>query len=117
MSKEKQRQLEEINRPRNEELFNNIEKQYQELAKVKAESEQIDEMAKIIDANHGFIVSSLETAKALYNADYRKQSEAVKEFSERLLKELKIEGVDENGEALISVSDLRKALMIAQTYE
>ena len=36
---------------------------------------QIDEMARIIDDNHGFIVSSVETAKALYNAGYRKQSE------------------------------------------
>ena len=35
--------------------------------------EQIDEMAKIIDDNHGFIVSSVETAEALYNAGYRKQ--------------------------------------------
>ena len=35
---------------------------------------QIEEMARIIDDNHGFIVSSVETAEALYNADYRKQS-------------------------------------------
>lgn len=33
----------------------------------------IDEMARIIDDNHGFIVSSVETAEALYNAGYRKQ--------------------------------------------
>lgn len=32
----------------------------------------IDEMARIIDDNHGFIVSSVETAEALYNAGYRK---------------------------------------------
>ena len=36
---------------------------------------QIEEMARIIDDNHGFIVSSVETAEALYNAGYRKQSE------------------------------------------
>ena len=36
---------------------------------------QIEEMAKIIDDNHGFIVSSVETAEALYNAGYRKQSD------------------------------------------
>jgi hypothetical protein len=35
--------------------------------------EQIDEMAKIIDDNHGFLVSSVETAKSLYNAGYQKQ--------------------------------------------
>lgn len=34
---------------------------------------QIDEVAKIIDDNHGFIVSSTETAEALYNAGYHKQ--------------------------------------------
>ena len=44
-----QRKLSEINRPMNEELFNNLEKQYQELANVKAESEQIEEMARVID--------------------------------------------------------------------
>lgn len=33
---------------------------------------QINEMAKIIDDNHGFIVSSVETAQSLYNAGYRK---------------------------------------------
>lgn len=49
MSKEKQRELEEINRPMNEEAFNNLEKKYQELAKVKAESEQIEEMLSIIN--------------------------------------------------------------------
>jgi rubrerythrin len=37
--------------------------------------EQIEEMARIIDDNHGFIVSSVETAEALYNAGYRKQKE------------------------------------------
>lgn len=48
MSKEKQRQLDEINRPLNEELFNNLEKQYQEIAKIQAESEQIEKMAVIV---------------------------------------------------------------------
>ena len=33
---------------------------------------QISEMARIIDDNHGFIVSSVETAEVLYNAGYRK---------------------------------------------
>ena len=42
--------------------------------------QQIEEMAKIIDDNHGFIVSSVETAEALYSAGYRKQSENVIEL-------------------------------------
>ena len=33
---------------------------------------QIEEMAKIIDDNHGFIVSSVETAESLYESGYRK---------------------------------------------
>ncbi len=37
---QRERLIEEINRPTNEELFNNIEKQYCELAKVKIESGQ-----------------------------------------------------------------------------
>ena len=36
---------------------------------------QIEEMARIIDDNHGFIVSSVETAEAIYNAGYRKQKD------------------------------------------
>lgn len=36
------------------------------------DKKMIEEMAKIIDNNHGFIVSSVETAQALYNAGYRK---------------------------------------------
>jgi len=43
-----------------------------------SKEKQIDEMAKIIDDNHGFIVSSVETAEALYNAGYRKQSEVIR---------------------------------------
>lgn len=39
---------------------------------------QIDEMAKIVDDNHGFIVSSVETAILLYNAGYRKSEEVAK---------------------------------------
>lgn len=77
-SKEKQRKLEEINRPRNEELFNNIENQYRELAMVKAESKQIEEMAnalyKIVTARKGK-ASMLDLATDLYNAGYRKQIE------------------------------------------
>ena len=42
-----------------------------------SKEKQIDEMARIIDNNHGFIVSSVETAEALYNAGYRKQKEGV----------------------------------------
>lgn len=36
---------------------------------------EINEMVRIIDDNHGFIVSSVETAKALYEQGYRKQNE------------------------------------------
>lgn len=39
-----------------------------------SKEKQIEEMARIIDDNHGFIVSSVETAEKLYNAGYRKQS-------------------------------------------
>ena len=82
MSREKQRQLDEINRPRNEELFNNLEKQYQEVFKVKAESEQIEEMAKVYEnaqlkardtlgsMNEG---EEMWYSKAFYEAGYRKQ--------------------------------------------
>ena len=38
-----------------------------------SKEKQIEEMARIIDDNHGFIVSSVETAEKLYNAGYRKQ--------------------------------------------
>lgn len=49
-----------------------------------SKEKQINEMTKIIDDNHGFIVSSLETAKALYNAGYRKQNkDAVEVISRR----------------------------------
>ena len=41
MNKEKQRRNAEIYRPMCEELFNNFEKQYQELAKVKAEGADV----------------------------------------------------------------------------
>ena len=46
--------------------------------------EQIDEMAKIIEDNHGFIVSSVETAEALYNIGYRKSSEVAREIFEEI---------------------------------
>jgi rubrerythrin len=36
------------------------------------ENEQINEMAVIIDDNHGFVVSSVNTAKSLYSKGYRK---------------------------------------------
>ena len=91
-----QHKLSEINRPMNEELFNNLEKQYQELAKVKAESEQIEkqaieEIAKTIGRARGYgcrdkdICKSClvgrfgciahEIAQILYQDGYRKQSE------------------------------------------
>jgi hypothetical protein len=83
MSKEKQRELEEINRPMNEEAFNNLKKKYQELAKVKAESEQIEEMARDIcrvkqncnDVCHPInSCLALKYAERIYNVGYRKQS-------------------------------------------
>ena len=84
MSEEKQRQLDDINRPMNEEFFNNLEKKYQELAKVKTDSEQIEEMAKVIDdiESNAYIecydkafADADKIAETLYNAGYRKQSE------------------------------------------
>lgn len=85
MSREKQRELEEINRPMNEKLFSNIEKQYQEIAKLKAESEQIEEMANYIEKSHwkivqdfmGCHINSDEIAEYLYNQGYCKQSEVL----------------------------------------
>lgn len=92
MSKEKQRELEEINRPMNEEAFNNLEKKYQELAKVKAESEQIEEMALIIcgfkDCTSCISRMGLRKcgakayAERFYNAGYRKMPENMGEFSD-----------------------------------
>lgn len=93
MSKEKQRQFDEINRPRNEELFNNIHKQYQELAKVKTKDEQIekDELQEFVitlsDCQHRYdkeCIKAIVTksplpkenkfyAKYLMEQDYRKQ--------------------------------------------
>ena len=97
------KQIDEINRPRNEELFNNIHKQYQELAKIKTKDEQIEEMAKIakqlLDKNRGWrckcdicvanIIDGIycdESAviNGLYNAGYRKQSEVAMEIFEEL---------------------------------
>lgn len=77
MSREKQRKLEEINRPKNEELFNNLEKQYQEVFKVKAESDEIDELTTVLyEANHKKSVLDYRwLATEAYNAGYRKQSE------------------------------------------
>ena len=45
-----------------------------------SKDKQIDEMARIIDDNLGFIVSSVETAEALYNKGYRKASEIFEEI-------------------------------------
>ena len=80
------RELEEINRSRNEELFSGIEKQYQEIAKIKAESEQIEEMARDICRSRfaeGAILCKecnkeclyYQIATALTAKGYRKQSE------------------------------------------
>lgn len=85
MSKEKQRQLDEINRPRNEELFNNLERQYEEIAKVRTESEQIekDELFSILSNTiNGANFDDL--SEAVYKisdvAGYRKQSENIIEL-------------------------------------
>lgn len=87
MNKEKQRRNAEIYRPMCEELFNNLEKQYQELAKVKAESEKIEEMAwDLCDIpKHPSVKSCGDCgnkrchatyyAQRAYNTGYRKQSE------------------------------------------
>jgi hypothetical protein len=85
MSREKQRELDEIYRPMNEKLFNNIEKQYQEIAKVTAENERIEEMIKELCDGYGIKCgvcgckpcAFIEHCKALYNAGYRKQSEPI----------------------------------------
>lgn len=45
---------------------------------------QIDEMARIIDDNHGFIVSSVETAEKLYTAGYRKADDVAEEIIHKL---------------------------------
>lgn len=73
MSKEKLRQLDEINRPMNEELFNNLEKQYEEIAKVRTESEQIEEMANEIMTVVMRNRNMLGVAETLYNIGYRRQ--------------------------------------------
>lgn len=81
-----QRKLSEINRPMNEELFNNLEKQYQELAKVKAESEQIEKQAieemrkdlvEIFDEEYEKrrIITADFTAIKMVAKGYRKQSD------------------------------------------
>lgn len=61
---------------------------------ISNEKKQIDEMAKIIDDNHGFIVSSVETAKALYNAGYRKETQG--EWLSAYEYALKLGNIDEN---------------------
>lgn len=104
LMRNKQSQLEEINRPKNEELFSSLENQYCELAKVKSESEQIEEMDKTVEEmatviraitikcgececykdGHCFLPfpeicgendDICSVCEALYNAGYRKQSE------------------------------------------
>ena len=49
---------------------------------------QIEDMARIIDDNHGFIVSSVETAEALYTAGYRKASDVAREIFEEIEKNM-----------------------------
>ena len=84
-------QIEAIYRPMSEDLFNNIEKQYQEIAKVKAESEQIEEMAysacrlenKPKDCASCMWKATCNeylSAKSYYTAGCRKQSENVIEL-------------------------------------
>ena len=80
-------QIQEIYRPMNEELFNNLETQYQALAKVKAESEQIEkqaieEMTELLwhfpKALHlNCYNDCCEAVELLYNEGYRKQINAV----------------------------------------
>ena len=78
-----QSKLSEINRPMNEELFNNLKKQYQELAKIKVESElekqAIEEIAEGIfqNCNCGLFFSEAEKIArfVIEEQGYRKQSE------------------------------------------
>ena len=77
MSGEKQNA--EIYKSMCEELFNNLEKQYQEVFKVKAESEQIEKMAQDFyslipdyDVNER---DCRNAAKGMYAKGYRKQIE------------------------------------------
>ena len=82
----RERQNAEIYRPMCEELFNNLDKQYQELAKVKAESDQIEEMAEVMRHTcegecfvnkDGFTDCEVCHSCQLYEAGYRKQSEPI----------------------------------------
>ena len=66
---------------------------------------QIDEMAKIIDDNHGFIVSSVETAEALYNAGYRKASDLAEEIFAEIEKVAEV-GRIMNACAIVSLDEL-----------
>ncbi len=52
MSKEKQRRLDEINRPMNEELFNKLDKIYQDVAKVNAEREPLEQAIELLRAEY-----------------------------------------------------------------
>ena len=79
------KQIEEMNRPRNEELFNNLDKQYREIAKIQEREKQID----IIEADIKTGMRDMEevnpkvykglnyrtAAKHLEAIGYRKQSE------------------------------------------
>ena len=95
MSREKQ--IDEVYRPMNEDLFNNLEKQYRALAEVKSESEQIEEMAKAIVTvecikkpceeckwcgSESATVDCTDylLAEHLYNAGYRKQSDVAEKI-------------------------------------
>ena len=78
--------IDEVYRPMNEKLFNNLEKQYQELAKVKAESEQIEKQAieemrkdliEIFDEEYEKcrLITPQNTAEKMTAKGYRKQIE------------------------------------------
>ena len=93
------KQIDEINRPRNEELFNNIHKQYQELAKIKTKDEQIKEMAKLFCGMTNGCDDCMfnkvncyerKDAEELYNAGYRKQSDVASEIFEELIEKLEL---------------------------
>ena len=96
------KQIDEINRPRNEELFNNIHKQYQELAKIKTKDEQIKELARDIfeprvaidgidiafasvhGADRDNDTHFMRIARHLYDKGYRKTSDVAKEIFEEV---------------------------------
>lgn len=112
------KQIDEINKPRNEELFNNIHKQYQEFAKIKTKDEQIEEMAienlvALLWHNTNMYDEELiiDVAVALVNAGYRKQSEVAREifadiekYTYRYLNDADYSG----GDLIYDIAELKK---------